>query len=229
MSANLADRYAALTDRIAEACARHQRKPADVQLLAVGKRHPAAAIRALLALGQRHFGENYLQEAEAKQQALGDMQPAPVWHFIGQLQRRKCAKIAGRFDYVHSLDNQDNALRLNEHRSGAPLQVFIQLKLHAEPDKAGVAPSELPALAEAIGECPNLHLAGLMLLPRPETDLARQRAVFAECRAQLGALAPCGYPATDLSMGMSDDMEAAIAEGATWLRIGTALFGPRAD
>ena len=229
MSRDLATRYADLNARIIDCCARHDRVPGSVRLLAVGKRHPVEAIRGLLALGQRHFGENYLQEAEEKQRALGDAGPAPTWHFIGQLQRRKCAKIARRFDYVHSLDSADLAVRLNEHRRGTPLEVFIQLKLHAEPDKAGVAPSALPALAETVGECPNLRLAGLMLLPRPETDFARQRAVFAECRAQLAALEGCGYPATGLSMGMSDDMEAAIAEGATWLRIGSALFGPRPD
>ena len=223
--------YRALNARIADFCARYQRAPGSVHLLAVSKRHPAAAIRALLALGQQHFGENYLQEAQDKQRLLGEtaLPRPPVWHFIGQLQRRKCAKIAQCFDYVHSLDCIDHAGRLNEQRNGPPLTVFIQLKLHAEDTKAGVAPGALPALAEYIGECPNLRLAGLMLLPRPEADFVRQRAVFAECREALAALGGCGYPARQLSMGMSADIEAAIAEGATWLRIGSALFGARPD
>ncbi len=215
---SLPERYAQLLQRIDAA-----RTTAAVHLLAVAKHQPAAAVRALYALGQRDFGENYLQEAQAKQQELADLDGL-VWHFIGPLQRNKTAAVAEHFSWVHSLDRLILAQRLSAQRppAQAPLQVFLQVNISDEDSKSGCAPADVAALAAAVRELPNLRLRGLMAIPAPDDQGAFQR--LAELQAQLNAQ---GYALDTLSMGMSADLEAAIAAGATWVRVGTALFGPR--
>ncbi len=215
---SLPERYAQLLQRIDAA-----RTTAAVHLLAVAKHQPAAAVRALYALGQRDFGENYLQEAQAKQQELADLDGL-VWHFIGPLQRNKTAAVAEHFSWVHSLDRLILAQRLSAQRppAQAPLQVCLQVNISDEDSKSGCAPADVAALAAAVRELPNLRLRGLMAIPAPDDQGAFQR--LAELQAQLNAQ---GYALDTLSMGMSADLEAAIAAGATWVRVGTALFGPR--
>ena len=215
---SLPERYAQLLQRIDAA-----RTTAAVHLLAVAKHQPAAAVRALYALGQRDFGENYVQEAQAKQQELADLDGL-VWHFIGPLQRNKTAAVAEHFSWVHSLDRLILAQRLSAQRppAQAPLQVCLQVNISDEDSKSGCAPADVAALAAAVRELPNLRLRGLMAIPAPDDQGAFQR--LAELQAQLNAQ---GYALDTLSMGMSADLEAAIAAGATWVRVGTALFGPR--
>ncbi len=215
---SLPERYAQLLQRIDAA-----RTTAAVHLLAVAKHQPAAAVRALYALGQRDFGENYLQEAQVKQQELADLDGL-VWHFIGPLQRNKTAAVAEHFSWVHSLDRLILAQRLSAQRppAQAPLQVCLQVNISDEDSKSGCAPADVAALAAAVYELPNLRLRGLMAIPAPDDQGAFQR--LAELQAQLNAQ---GYALDTLSMGMSADLEAAIAAGATWVRVGTALFGPR--
>jgi pyridoxal phosphate enzyme (YggS family) len=199
--------------RIASATSKYERPANSVGLVAISKSHPAEAIRVLAELGQRDFGENYLQEALPKLEALSDLDL--VWHFTGQLQSNKTRVVAEHFDWVHTLDRERIAVRLNEQRPHhAPLlNVCIQVRLEDEPGKGGVAPHELIALASRVRELPRLKLRGLMCIPPPEKTFADQRKWFDQLDT--------------LSMGMSDDVEAAIAAGATWVRIGTALFGPR--
>jgi len=199
-----------------------------VDLLAVSKGQPPAALAAAHAAGQRRFGESYLQEALAKRDALGGL--AAEWHFIGPMQSNKAKRIAAHFDWVHSLDRADLAERLHRHRPAAlpPLEVCIQVNVSGEASKRGVAPEEVPALAEVVAGLPRLRLRGLMTIPAPERDPARQRAAFALLRTLLEALRARGHAGLDtLSMGMSADLEAAVAEGATIVRVGTAVFGPR--
>lgn len=210
--------------RIREAAQACGRDPEQVRLLAVSKTHPAAAIRAAYACGQVDFGENYLQEALAKQQELADL---PLrWHFIGPIQSNKTRAIATHFDWVHSVDRLKIAQRLAEQRPEElpPLNICLQVNVSGEASKSGCAPEELPALAEAAAQLPRLKLRGLMAIPEPTDDMAAQRAAFARLR-ELQAGLP--YELDTLSMGMSHDLESAIAEGATWVRIGTAVFGAR--
>ncbi|HLV19159.1 MAG TPA: YggS family pyridoxal phosphate-dependent enzyme [Pseudomonas sp.] len=210
--------------RIREAAQACGRDPEQVRLLAVSKTHPAAAIRAAYACGQVDFGENYLQEALAKQQELADL---PLrWHFIGPIQSNKTRAIATHFDWVHSVDRLKIAQRLAEQRPEElpPLNICLQVNVSGEASKSGCAPEELPALAEAAAQLPRLKLRGLMAIPEPTDDVAAQRAAFARLR-ELQAGLP--YELDTLSMGMSHDLESAIAEGATWVRIGTAVFGAR--
>jgi pyridoxal phosphate enzyme (YggS family) len=210
--------------RIREAAQACGRDPEQVRLLAVSKTHPAAAIRAAYACGQVDFGENYLQEALAKQQELADL---PLrWHFIGPIQSNKTRAIATHFDWVHSVDRLKIAQRLAEQRPEElpPLNICLQVNVSGEASKSGCAPEELPALAEAAAQLPRLKLRGLMAIPEPTDDVAAQRAAFARLR-ELQAGRP--YELDTLSMGMSHDLESAIAEGATWVRIGTAVFGAR--
>lgn len=205
---------------------RYGRKPGSVSLVAVSKRHPPALIRAAYACGQRDFGENYLQEARAKQQELAGLDIA--WHFIGAIQSNKTADIARHFDWVHTVDRERIARRLNEQRPDhlPPLNVLLQVNISNEDSKNGLAPDALPALAGTVTELPRLALRGLMALPAPVTDFDAQRAA---CRA-LAELACALDFATDcLSMGTTNDYPAAIAEGATHVRLGTAVFGPRPD
>lgn len=220
----LADNLSAISARIASAAQAVGRDPASVQLLAVSKTKPASAIREIHAAGVRDFGENYLQEALTKQQALSDL--PLIWHFIGPIQSNKTKAIAEHFDWVHSVDRLKIAQRLSEQRPAglAPLNICLQVNVSGEDSKSGCTPTDLPALAKAVAALPNLRLRGLMAIPEPTEDRATQEAAFASLRKLQEGL---GFGLDTLSMGMSHDLEAAIAQGATWVRIGTALFGAR--
>ncbi len=197
-----------------------------VTLLAASKQQTAGTLRATAALGQRVYGENYVQEALPKMAALTDLDLS--WHFIGRLQRNKTREVAAHFDWVHTIERSDLARRLSAQRPPGkpPLQVLIEVNVSGEASKGGVAPGEVVALAAGIRELPGLRLRGLMCLPAPEDDPARQRAAFAVLRETLLALEDPGLDT--LSMGTSADLEAAVAEGATIVRVGTAIFGERA-
>ncbi len=200
------------------------RDPTTVQLIAVSKRQPAAAISAASALGQIAFGENYLQEALAKQSALAGR--ALEWHFIGRLQSNKTAEVAANFDWVHTVDRARTAERLNNQRpvTRGPLNVLVQVNVSGEASKGGVEPAALEELVEKIAMLPRLRLRGLMALPAPSADFEQQRKPFSMLRA---LAEQCSVPLKHLSMGTSDDFRAAIHEGATLVRLGTAVFGPR--
>jgi PLP dependent protein len=215
-------------DRIARAAAAAGRDPGSVCLLAVSKQQPAALVRAAHAAGQRDFGENYVQEGVAKVEELADL-AGVRWHFIGQLQANKTREVAERFAWVHTLDRERIAARLSAQRPhhAPPLQVLIQVRLADEPGKGGVAPDQVAALATVIGTLPRLRLRGLMCIPPPTPDTGAQRHAFRELRELLERLNACGFQLDTLSMGMSDDLEAAVLEGATIVRVGTAVFGPR--
>ena len=226
-AASPAARLASVRARIAAAAAQAGRATEAITLIGVSKLQTAAAVAALADLGQRDFGENYLQEAIDKIEALRDR--ALTWHFIGQLQTNKTRPVAENFDWVHTVDRLKIATRLSEQRPfhAPPLSVCVQVKLGDEATKGGVSPAELPALLDAIAMLPRLQLRGLMALPPPESTALRQRHWFAELRRLLEE-ARQRHPTLDtLSMGMSNDLEAAILEGATQIRIGTALFGER--
>lgn len=201
------------------------RDPEDIALLAVSKAQPLAALRAAWAAGQRAFGENYIQEADAHIDALPDAE----WHYIGRIQANKTRAIAERFAWVHTVDRARIAERLSAHRPSGmpPLNVCIQVNLDDEPSKAGTDAAGAVALASAVSTLPQLRLRGLMALPRATADVTRQRAAFVEVRRLFDALVERGLALDTLSLGMSGDMEAAIAEGATIVRIGTDIFGPR--
>ncbi|WP_414154462.1 YggS family pyridoxal phosphate-dependent enzyme [Pseudomonas sp. BNK-43-a] len=220
----LADNLRAISERIDNAARAAGRDTASVHLLAVSKTKPATAIREIHAAGVRDVGENYLQEALAKQDELRDL--PLIWHFIGPIQSNKTKAIAEHFDWVHSVDRLKIAQRLSEQRpSGLPaLNVCLQVNVSGEDSKSGCTPADLPALAQAVAELPNLRLRGLMAIPEPSDDRATQEAAFARLRQLQENL---GLGLETLSMGMSHDLEAAIAQGATWVRIGTALFGAR--
>ncbi|MDA8129423.1 MAG: YggS family pyridoxal phosphate-dependent enzyme [Betaproteobacteria bacterium] len=220
-------RLAAVRARIARAANEAGRQPADISLLAVSKTFGAAAVRDLAAGGQREFGENYVQEALEKQAALRDL--PLIWHFIGPIQSNKTRAIAGHFDWVHSVDRLKIAERLSAQRPAglAPLQVCIEVNVSGETSKGGADPSAVPALAEAIAELPGLRLRGLMAIPAPTRDVAAQRAAFRRVRELFEDLRAHGHALDTLSMGMSADLDAAIWEGATIVRVGTALFGER--
>ncbi len=203
------------------------RDPESVTLVAVTKGKPAELVRLAATAGVTDFGENYLQEAQAKMDQLADL---PLrWHFIGGIQSNKTRTIAERFDWVHGVDRLNVARRLSEQRPfhAQPLNVCIQVALVPEPTKGGVAPDELPELAHAIAALPRLRLRGLMCVPPPQPNAAAERAVFARLRTAQSDLNAGGLKLDTLSMGMSGDFESAIAEGATLVRIGTALFGAR--
>ncbi|ARS50864.1 hypothetical protein PSMEN_21615 [Ectopseudomonas mendocina] len=220
----IAENIAKVGARIREAAQASQRNFADIGLLAVSKTKPAEAIREAHAAGLRDFGENYLQEALEKQAALSDL--PLIWHFIGPIQSNKTRPIAEHFDWVHSVDRLKIAQRLSDQRPAhlAPLNICLQVNVSGEDSKSGCSPEELPELAQAIAALPNLKLRGLMAIPEPTDDVAAQHAAFARLRQLRDDL---GLQLDTLSMGMSHDLEAAIAEGATWVRIGTALFGAR--
>lgn len=231
ISSNLQGNLAAVRARIARAAEACGRDPAGIALIAVSKTFAAADIAAAHALGLDAFGENYLQEALPKMDALSGLRLE--WHFIGPLQSNKTARIAERFDWVHSVDRLKTAQRLSAMRAAAtlaPLNVLLQVNLEGEATKGGVAPAEAGALACAIAALPALRLRGLMAIPRPQDDAAGQRRVYAAVRAlrdEIQARLSGGMVLDTLSMGMSSDLESAIAEGATMIRIGTALFGAR--
>jgi len=222
-----AERLESVHKRIESAARRAGRDPATVTLLAVSKQHPAEAVRAAAAAGQRHFGENYLQEALAKIEALRDLPLA--WHFIGQLQANKTRDVAQAFQWVHTLDRAKIAQRLSAQRPhyAGPLDVLLQVRLAEEAGKGGVEVEHVPALAEIVAGMPRLRLRGLMCIPPPQTDEALQHEPFRMLRELLLDLNRAGHSLDTLSMGMSADLEAAIAEGATIVRVGTAIFGPR--
>ena len=211
--------YRGILARIESANADRSGDSADVKLVAVSKRQSVEAIRALAGLGQRDFGENYLQEAIDKQSELVDL--PLIWHFIGPIQSNKTRAITAHFDWVHSVDRAKIARRLGEQRDPAkePLNVLIQVNVDGEESKSGAKPADVPAIAAACAEYPTLRLRGLMCIPRPGNT-----AAFAQLAALNASLAE---PLPDLSMGMSGDFEAAIGEGATLVRVGTALFGSR--
>lgn len=213
--------------RIAAACDAAARSHQAVSLLAVSKTRSAAELHSLIAAGQRAFGENYLQEALEKIHALADQ--GLEWHFIGPIQSNKTRPIAEHFAWVHSVDRLKIAQRLNDQRPNnmAPLQICLQLNISGEASKSGVSLDELPTLAQAVAALPRLRLRGLMAIPAPSGDPAQQRRPLAAMRQALEGLQRQGLAVDTLSMGMSDDLEVAIAEGATMVRIGTALFGPR--
>lgn len=219
----------AVRQRIAAAAQQAGRRPEDVALLAVSKTVPAEVIRAAFDAGQRAFGESYVQEGIAKIAALADVRPALAWHFIGPLQSNKTRVVAEQFDWVHAIDRLKIAERLSAQRPAgmAPLQACIQVNISREASKSGVAPAEVLPLARAMAALPGLRLRGLMAIPEPEDDPAAQRPPFAAMRELLATLRADGLDVDTLSMGMSGDVEAAIAEGATIVRIGTAIFGAR--
>ena len=219
---------AAVRERIADAARRAGRDPASVCLLAVSKQHPAALVRAAYAAGQRDFGENYVQEGATKVDELGDLADAR-WHFIGQLQANKTREVAERFSWVHTVDRERVAARLSAQRPhhALPLQVLLQVRLAEEPGKGGVAPEGVAALATIVESMPRLRLRGLMCIPPPARSLDDQRRPFRRLRELLERLNASGHQLDTLSMGMSDDLEAAVAEGATIVRVGTAIFGNR--
>ena len=200
----------------------------SVQLLAVSKAQTATAIREAYAAGQRQFGENYLQEALDKQAQLSDL--AILWHFIGPIQSNKTQSIAQHFDWVHSVDRLKIAQRLNDARANnrPPLQVCVQINISNEASKSGVLVADLQATVAAIAKLPHLQLRGLMAIPAPSQDLSVQRQQFKQVRQCYDNLLALGYPLDTLSIGMSDDYAVAIEQGATIVRIGSALFGARA-
>lgn len=212
---------------INKACAESGRSLLDVTLIAVSKAQTAERMRALAVAGQRAFGESYLQEALPKMMALADL---PLeWHFIGPIQSNKTRLIAERFSWVHSIDRLKIAERLSAQRPVhlPPLNVCIEVNVSGEASKGGVAPVDLAAVAIAVARLPHLRLRGLMAIPAASTDRAQQRAAFHQVGELLRQLRLDGLSLDTLSMGMSNDFEAAIAEGATHVRIGTALFGER--
>jgi len=223
----LSGRLQNLVTRIARAASDAGRDPVGIRLLAVSKTWPAESVREAAAAGQRAFGENYVQEGVAKVEALADLDLE--WHFIGPLQSNKTRPVANSFAWVHSIDRLKIAQRLSEQRDVflPPLQVCIQVNVSGEASKSGVSPAELPDLARAVAALPRLKLRGLMTIPEPTSDVALQRSRFAMLRQLMDQLRADGLELDTLSMGMSDDLEAAIAEGSTMVRVGTAIFGSR--
>jgi pyridoxal phosphate enzyme (YggS family) len=225
---NLAENVRFVRLRIATAAIAAGRSPEDVTLVAVTKGHGIDAVRAALACGLDHIGESYLQEALPKIHAVPEDEPV-TWHFIGRLQANKTRAVAERFAWVHSVDRVKIAERLSGQRPvhAPPLNVCLEVNLEAEASKGGVPAAELVAVARAVASLPRLRLRGLMCIPPPLSDPRQQRERFRRMRELLVTLRAAGLEVDSLSMGMSDDFELAIAEGATHVRIGTALFGPR--
>ena len=203
-------------------------RPRAVQLLAVSKTRSAAEVRALAAAGQRAFGENYVREGAHKAEELADL--GLQWHLIGHLQSNKCREAADAFDWVQSLDRAKLVTALDKARPAGrpPLNVLVQVNVDGEASKSGCAPDQVPALADAVAAAANLRLRGLMAIPAPHPDPSRRSGAFRQLQALYEQLAARHPDVDTLSMGMSEDFELAIAEGATMVRIGTALFGPRA-
>jgi len=226
-SRNLRMQWEETRKRIATAATKWGRLCDSVGLVAISKGHPASALRTVAGFGQRDFGENYLQEALPKLQALADL--SLTWHFTGQLQGNKTRAVAEHFQWVHTLDRERIAVRLNEQRPhyAPPLNVCLQVSLEHEPGKGGVPPEQLLDLAQSVARQPKLKLRGLMCIPPPRDTFEEQRALFEQLAACQRRLVDAGFELDTLSMGMSADLEAAVAAGATWVRIGTAIFGVR--
>lgn len=224
---DVAHALARVRERIARAAEAAGRDPETITLVAVSKTKPAAQIAAALDAGQRDFGENYLQEALAKIEELGGRDP--LWHFIGSIQSNKSRDVATRFDWAHAVDRFKVARRLSDQRPEgmAPLNVCIQVNIDGEHSKAGVAPDAVHELAAQTVELRNVRLRGLMTIPAPADGFEAQRRPFAALRALQEQLNDNGFALDTLSMGMSADLEAAIAEGATHVRVGSAIFGAR--
>jgi PLP dependent protein len=221
------ENLAVVRGRIARACAAAGRRADAVSLLAVSKTFDATAVRAAAAAGQSAFGENYVQEALTKQAALGDL--ALEWHFIGPIQSNKTRDIAAAFDWVHGVDRLRIAQRLSAQRTEAqpPLNICVQVNISGEASKSGCSPDEAEALCRAVAVLPRLRLRGLMAIPGPVTAGADPRAPFRSLRELYESLTAAGLALDTLSAGMSDDLEAAIMEGSTMVRIGTSIFGAR--
>jgi hypothetical protein len=223
----ICNRLEAVRRRIGEAATRYGRRAESVELLAVSKTQPVEAVRAAYACGQRRFGESYLQEALSKVQSLADLDIQ--WHFIGRIQSNKTRPIAAHFDWVHSIDDPRQARRLSAQRPEGlpPLNLCIQVRFGDEPTKGGLAEDQVEAVLVELDSLPRLRVQGLMTLPPPEQDLEAQRRPFRRLRELRDRLATPERPLDILSMGMTDDLEAAIAEGASLVRVGTGIFGPR--
>lgn len=215
--------------RVVKACTAAGRDAAGVQLLAVSKTFGPEAVREAHAAGQRAFGENYVQEALSKIEALADLRAELEWHCIGPLQSNKTRSVAEHFDWVHSVDRLKIAQRLSEQRPAemSPLQVCLQVNVDGGANKAGVAPDEVLALARAVAELPRLRLRGIMAIPEPAPDFVAQRTLFMSAVAVFDQIRDAGIALDTLSLGMSADLEAAIAAGSTMVRVGTAIFGGR--
>ncbi len=240
MPSNPEDRFRLITQclnavrqQLTDVAIRCGRDPAAIQLLAVSKKHSVDAVTAAAQAGQQNFGESYLQEALPKMSACLDLKMTPlIWHFIGQVQSNKTKTIAEHFDWLHTLDRAKIAQRLNDQRPihMSPLQVCIQVKLAEEKTKGGIDSTELLSLAQTIIQLPRLKLRGLMCIPPPSDSYEQQRKYFtqlATLQKDLNQQLAADAQLDTLSMGMSDDFEAAIAEGTTMIRIGTAIFGQR--
>ncbi|HET7315052.1 YggS family pyridoxal phosphate-dependent enzyme [Salinisphaera sp.] len=228
--ANAVDVAARLADvrrRIDDAAARFNREPGDIHLVAISKTKPAAQVAAAYDAGQTDFGENYLQDALAKIETLADRGIA--WHFVGDIQSNKTRDIAACFAWAHAVDRFKIARRLSEQRpeNAAPLNVCIQVNIDAQASKSGLAPEEVAGLADRMAELPGIRLRGLMAIPAFSAEFELQRRPFAALRELRDQLNQAGHALDTLSMGMSADIEAAIAEGATHVRVGTAIFGAR--
>jgi PLP dependent protein len=219
----------AVHQRIALAAQVAGRDTRTIELLAVSKTFPAEDVRAAHAAGQRAFGENYVQEALTKVGALSDLRAGIEWHFIGPLQSNKTRPVAENFDWVHSVDRLKIAQRLSEQRPDnlAPLNVCLQVNISGEASKSGVMPDEAASVAHAVAALPKLRLRGLMAIPEPAGDVEQQRVPHRALRELFDKLRADGLELDTLSMGMSDDLEAAVLEGATIVRVGTAIFGAR--
>ncbi|MEW6342628.1 MAG: YggS family pyridoxal phosphate-dependent enzyme [Paraburkholderia sp.] len=226
---DLVHNLAAVQQRIDRAAQLASREPRSVALLAVSKTFPADDVRAVHAAGQRAFGENYVQEAVAKIEALADLRASLEWHFIGPLQSNKTRPVAENFDWVHSVDRLKIAQRLAEQRPAhlPPLNVCLQVNVSGEATKAGVTPAEAAGIAQAVAALPQLRLRGLMSIPEPAGTVEAQRVPHRQLRELFEQLRAGGLELDTLSMGMSADLEAAVLEGATLVRVGTAIFGAR--
>jgi len=227
MNSSVADNLIQVRKRIALACQAAGRPADAIQLLAVSKTMPAQAVRAAHAAGQLAFGENYIQEGVDKIASLADL---PLeWHCIGPIQSNKTKLVAENFAWVHSIDRLKIAERLSAQRPHhlSPLQVCLQVNVDGGSNKSGVAPEELLALAQAVAKLPHLQLRGIMTIPEPAESEAAARAVHHQAKALFDKLNAAGLGLDTLSMGMTSDLEAAIAEGSTCVRVGTAIFGAR--
>ena len=225
----IGDKLQQVQARIVTACTAAGRDPASVRLLAVSKTFPAEALREAHAAGQRAFGENYVQEGLAKIEALSDLRDELEWHCIGPLQSNKTRPVAEHFDWVHSIDRLKIAERLSEQRPEgmAPLQVCLQVNVDGGANKSGVPADEALALARAVAALPRLQVRGLMAIPEPAEGFEPQRALFLRAASVFERIRADGIPLDVLSLGMSADLEAAIAAGSTMVRVGSAIFGGR--